>query len=1215
MEPPQRTRQKLPRASKLARAGPTSPLRNTQANESHARPQGGASLVQISSLPGSLTRQPATGSMAIPNTCIHSGQLAQGSLSAHNPPSSPLPRVSPVTTGMPRRNFKRSRIPQEEPIASPDVKTELPQNEEIPPPAKRRRKTKKVVSPATIAWKVVSNPELSRSLLEPPVSEERSRGRGRGGADGMFATADVPSDATPTDFENERANPRQWSSGKDELFAILPELATHVNGIAEFFETPIIILDGRNGITVSAVDGIVMQLSIVRDFICERPKVVDSSSLEPLSTAAELPDKLPQFSDDSVPPKTPVTSVRETPSNFDSRPRLHPPSRPTQQWNNSVRYSYYEEHTYEQSPDSRQWNEGGRSSYHPSHSRGAQQWNDDGSSYYRERMYNQSAHPRGGQQWNNGDRSSYHRQERTYNQSAHSRGAQHLPLVHSSQQLNWNRGFNSTYPSLAPSSSQHFSGAPYQSSHYPQRWSHGYQAAPQTFLPRFQSSHYTPHSAHQPFIQPDERSLEAIRSIPLPEGLIALDVEDEEELTTIVSFPSPAPRVSSNSPKESITYPSTPLRWRQYNPNVARLSSNPSEDMLPLKLVDEQRSPSILSSESKGDIPKPTIKPRTPPSHISIPPQAPAAILSSNIPSPHSPPLPPPSSPGPAPETSTVPRPIPKEVELLINAYIQNTPVLCIASNGCMTNSWGVKLPTEIDFAYLGFWSVVGVQEERVPVGSQQPASSDLAGRVKWHFKLQWGSGGEADLGLPSDTLAKTVFPWWLPQGSAVAESSRYSADNDASTPEYKKQRLESHNYAFRDIPIANHCPSVLPAHLLDPHNDSADLGFDQDDTVEEQTGWCREHKGWYCVECGKLNRVMMMRHRRCNSSFCGSKNSDLAVGGYSVPLESIRTPHQTTPIYLPKATLPPGIDVPTPLQWPDGMMVLRYVLGINKPRRRPQRRWYLDGEVSVRHIFTGNMPSLQADATELLDSIQTDCPLLRDGFDSPYFSHTAVMTRTPWPDCLARAREIISRSIKTYVCAENQDIDINRIVVKGWVDRSGRNAEQFHIDSGNCAAMMCLGHELKLKIFPKSQANSTLAIVKKEDGAVEEGMGSKGSNSKVEQKLSEDAEKPVKGRKLEAGAKSVLKSTTMVAEIRPERLYRSPGDNSKDQKSKVLDEASPQVLPAPSAPAQKVTRRTKPQPLITTLVHGDILFLSGDEYDYSILRSGTSILLVAFAQ
>ncbi|KAJ6581179.1 hypothetical protein B0H19DRAFT_496616 [Mycena capillaripes] len=429
-------------------------------------------------------------------------------------------------------------------------------------------------------------------------------------------------------------------------------------------------------------------------------------------------------------------------------------------------------------------------------------------------------------------------------------------------------------------------------------------------------------------------------------------------------------------------------------------------------------------------------------------------------------------------ETSTVPRPIPKEVQVLVDAYIHNTPVLCIASKACMTKSWSVTLPSEVEFAYLGFHSIIAVQEERVPQDGRVPTSSDLAGRAKWEFKLQWGSGGEEYLGLPSDSLPETVAPWWLPPHTSEAvvsepASTSTSSDNvDASTPEYKHQRLRSHNYSFRNTPIANRCPSILPLHLLVPHNDSAELGFGPEEIVEE-------HKGWYCAECGKLNRVVMMRHRRCSSSFCVSKVSSRSEAscGYSVLLECLRSPHEMLPAYLPTTKLPPGVGAPAKIQWPNGMMVLRYVLGVNKEPAaaavesdQPGQRWAPNGEVSARYIFTGNMPSLQLDATELLDSIQTSCELVRDANDSPYFSHTASIG-LHWPECLRRAREVIAKSVKTYVCSGDQEMDIQRLLVKGWVDSGSRRGTDLLnvVSSGNCVAMMCLGHNLTLKIFPKS--------------------------------------------------------------------------------------------------------------------------------------------------
>jgi hypothetical protein len=216
--------------------------------------------------------------------------------------------------------------------------------------------------------------------------------------------------------------------------------------------------------------------------------------------------------------------------------------------------------------------------------------------------------------------------------------------------------------------------------------------------------------------------------------------------------------------------------------------------------------------------------------------------------------------------------------------------------------------------------------------------------------------------------------PWWRPSSGPHDDiQSTFnppSDDNDTSTPRFMRLRTQSHNYAFRNNPIAARCPSILPLHLLVPHYDSSELGFGPGQAAEGQ-------KGWYCTACGKLNRVIMMRHRRCTSSACTSKGKTAwGEGGYSVPLDSIRNPHQTLPIYLPNNTLPFGVDEPTVTTWPDGMLVLWYCLSASAAGQTPQQ------EVSARHIFTCNAPSLQVEATELLDNIQSGCELVRDNKD-----------------------------------------------------------------------------------------------------------------------------------------------------------------------------------------------------------------------------------------
>jgi len=290
------------------------------------------------------------------------------------------------------------------------------------------------------------------------------------------------------------------------------------------------------------------------------------------------------------------------------------------------------------------------------------------------------------------------------------------------------------------------------------------------------------------------------------------------------------------------------------------------------------------------------------------------------------------------------------------------------------------------------------------------------------------------------------------------------------------------------------------------------------------------------------------------------------------------------------------------------------------------------------------------------------------------------------WPECLIRAREVIAQSIKTYVCAEGQEMDIQRLLVKGWVDSGSRRGTDLLnvVGSGNCAAMMCLGHDLKLKIFPKSQGLDASpaptmngVLLKMEDGAVG-GVDLNFFDPRAEEKSLADGEKPPKRRKLKAEASEDPKSgaldgvvlepgssastptgtvagtrvkrkytrkvaevldqklgaldavvvepssastpTDAVAGIRVKRKYTRkavPLFAGEDQKSGALDGVV-QDPSSVSTPAEKTPRRTQSTnktPFIVTLVHGDILFLSGDNFEYSIVRSGTSILLVAFGQ
>ncbi|KAJ7777468.1 hypothetical protein B0H16DRAFT_1505614 [Mycena metata] len=249
--------------------GLASHLRKVKVDESRA-----SAPRKISSLPENFTRQ--AGSTTVPNARSRHG-LTQVSVPAHTPlpplagPSSIAPMAKP--------SLKRPRTSQPEatPVLAEVKPEDRPTATAVPPSTKRPRKhVRRALVPETIKWMVVKT--LSSPPTSPPTrggsrggrgrgaGRGRGRGRGRGGAGMMsepvlphnttqaspVALVDVSDESATQASDSQQFKPRQWSSSKEELFAILPGLGHNVNGIAtEIFETPIVFLDGTNGISIS----------------------------------------------------------------------------------------------------------------------------------------------------------------------------------------------------------------------------------------------------------------------------------------------------------------------------------------------------------------------------------------------------------------------------------------------------------------------------------------------------------------------------------------------------------------------------------------------------------------------------------------------------------------------------------------------------------------------------------------------------------------------------------------------------------------------------------------------------------------------------------------------------------------------------------------------------------------------------------------------------
>jgi hypothetical protein len=215
-----------------------------------------------------------------------------------------------------------------------------------------------------------------------------------------------------------------------------------------------------------------------------------------------------------------------------------------------------------------------------------------------------------------------------------------------------------------------------------------------------------------------------------------------------------------------------------------------------------------------------------------------------------------------------VPLPIPDELQVLVNAYINCTPVGIFATSKHIRGFWGLDLvrQEEIGYAFMGFYKVLRVWEApsiaeaggvvvREGVGSVSNEEI-FRDRVQWRLRMGWEPGGEDWQVSARHSLSS---PWWNPmlkvQGlSASSQPDREDSD-DESTIRYRFARRESLNFVRRHCFFNQAYFSVLPLHLLAPVNVEI-----PDSAIP---------RGWHCQSCGKLNFRYYLRHKRCSSSYC----------------------------------------------------------------------------------------------------------------------------------------------------------------------------------------------------------------------------------------------------------------------------------------------------------------------------------------------------------
>ncbi|KAK0448516.1 hypothetical protein EV421DRAFT_1782734 [Armillaria borealis] len=292
----------------------------------------------------------------------------------------------------------------------------------------------------------------------------------------------------------------------------------------------------------------------------------------------------------------------------------------------------------------------------------------------------------------------------------------------------------------------------------------------------------------------------------------------------------------------------------------------------------------------------------------------------------------------------------------------------------------------------------------------------------------------------------------------------------------------------------------------------------------------------WWCRGCGRVNREDGWKWRRCLSEKCKDREPEFLK---ALSLDEVRGRNDRMPMARPhEMASVPGITTTT---WEDGTVTYMYPLSASR---------------LVKHIFTGNYPPLQEDASKLWVGLQGKGVELIRGRDGPYYTCAFVGNREDWPESVKEASEVISDSAVGYGEFPS-GMDIQRVEVLAWF----------------------------IKGSAKFKAHET--------GAVSQVLRAKQCLVGI---LSLGCEVEI-----------FLHKCRAVAELPSmEGLLTFKAEDGTEQ---VTVDAEPSIAKPSALRKKKVADAGD---LSIHMVHGDVLILSGDDFEYNIKRSGSGMLIIA---
>ncbi|KAF5341226.1 hypothetical protein D9611_005925 [Ephemerocybe angulata] len=613
----------------------------------------------------------------------------------------------------------------------------------------------------------------------------------------------------------------------------------------------------------------------------------------------------------------------------------------------------------------------------------------------------------------------------------------------------------------------------------------------------------------------------------------------------------------------------------------------------------------------------------------------------------------------PHPPQAHAPLPsLPSEIRALIDAYVAGMPVVIVASRSMIAelfmggardgesgqknlqkSGFGVP-PKECGFGWLGLFRILGLEEKRIPVGStvrKDRAMASAVACVQWRFRVEWMPGGEGIFKEDTAIGLDLSRPWWSipppPSGSGMAcvaatsasavsrglrsssalgsrlsavaagkQPERRGLDSpsvhlgsasesvsekigiETTTPELYLHARQAHP-SYRSAPGTELYASLLPQPLLAEFN-----SFISNDVFPS---------GWFCAACGKVNFQVAMRHRKCQSMKCLQDNTR-PVTTYAQDLADIRGPHSCSPCCLPFNDCSDSV-LGTSTSWNNGMRTLSYYHsgrgGKQAPASGPaEAQAEEERKVWIKHVFTCNLAHLQKAASEMIRVLQTEVELRRNVEDasSPFFEcayDLSPSVSAAVPDCLVKAGTLLAKRASAYAEIGVETMEVSKLKVLAWMAPGKRMNQDVLRAKSSPVAVLCLGSDVVMCLSPQKGPEARKAPGSSKKGPAKSSASKKGKEVEPQ---------------LDLSSLIVMDESSALKEETSDGAQATSTELNMQESSSVEAPVASSSQPPAVTPVNKLAEGT----VQVTMVHGDVLVLSGEDFTYSLKRSGTGILI-----